>query len=658
MNKKHLICLGIALSTFTIQIQSQKNDPVLLKVNNTPITKSEFEYVYKKNNTDNSIEKKTLDEYLDLFIDFKLKVEEAKTLGIDTTVQFKREFNSYKDQLIAPNLVDSVTEYDYAKKIYDKQGENIEVSHILIKFEKDKMLPADTLEIYNKALQIRNRLVGKNPEAFEKVAKEVSSDPSAQQSERAGYLGWATALMFVQPFENAMYSLNVNEISMPVRSQFGYHIIKVHNRRPDPGRVNVAHIMFGFSQPNPPKEEVDSLSALAGSVYNKLKAGEDYATLCLEYSADKQSAAKGGELGLFGMSVGLPTEFKDASFALKNKGDISSPIKTSYGFHILKLIDRQDRASWDESKKMVASTIKRNDGNTLTKLETEKLCKDLNYKKNDTAFAELKTLANSLFPSDTLYQEKIAGNNETLFTIGSEIYSMNSFAEFLADRSTQTAKVSVDDLDNLYQTYLSSILKNDQKDYFVENNSDIKNLVNEYHDGILLFDVMNKEVWEKAAQDSIGLQSYFNKNKAKYNWDAPKYKGILVHCKDEAAQKRAQNVLKKYKKTDDWAEALKAEFSSDSIKVIRFERGVWAKGENSYVDYLVFNKKKGDKPEEKAEFPLFFVEGKTIKQAENYTDVKGLVVSDYQTELEKNWVKSLRDKYSVEVTKAVLETIK
>lgn len=543
--------------------------------------------------------------------------------------------------------------------IYGRQKENIEVSHILLRFEKDKMLPADTLELYNKTLAIRNRLVGKKAEAFEKVAKEVSQDPSAQTSERAGYLGWTSTMMFVQPFEDAMYSLAANEISQPVRSQFGYHLIKVHTRRPDPGKVNVAHIMFGFSKQSPSEEEVDSLKTLANTIYQQIKGGQDYTTLCQEFSTDKQSAAKGGELGYFGITAGLPKEFKDASFALQNINDISEPIKTAYGFHILKLIGKKGEDTWDEAKANILNGIKRSDKQaTLSKLETSQLAKTLGTKENNNSYNELNTLANTVFPTDSVFLDQIRNNQKVLFSINNNNYTIQNFEQYIEQNPRQTSNVSTDALQNAYYAYLSSILGDKQKEVLLRDNAELRNLSQEYYDGILLFDIMNREVWEKAATDTLGLENYFKTHKEKYQWSQPKFKGLVVHCKDQVAVDRAKKAIKKVKNQSEWANALKSEFSADTVQVVRFERGLWQKGENVYVDYEINNKKKGEKPESKEKFPLFFVVGKNIKAPEDYTDVKGLVVSDYQDQLEKDWISSLRKKYSVEVDQAVLNTIK
>ncbi|NDW08173.1 peptidylprolyl isomerase [Dysgonomonas sp. 520] len=660
MNKKHLTFIIFILTTVSILAQS-KNDAILMKINGTPVTKSEFEYVYNKNNSENAIERKSLNEYVDLFVDFKLKTEEAKTMGIDTSRQFLREYNSYRDQLILPYLKDTVTEESFGKSLYDRYKENIEVGHILIKFSKQQLFPADTLEAYNEAMAVRARLIGKKAEAFEAVAKEVSADTYSLKGDRPGYMGWATTMMFVKEFEDAMYNLKSGEISMPVRTAFGYHLIKVYNRRLDPGQMKIAHIMFGFSSAEPAKEEMDSLSTLANSVYNRILKGEDYETLCKEYSVDRQSAEKGGEMGWMTIEVRLPSEFKDACVALTKVGDITKPIRTDFGFHIIKLLDKKDRMPWNEAKSNIMGQILRSDRQLdLNRLKKEKLEKQILTKSNAGMLSQLSTLADTVFPTDSLFIADLSTKTGEIVAVNNVSHSVEEFGKYIEKNSQAAAsKMSTDGLSNLYNGFVYSLLQEEQKNELVKNNPEIKNLAQEYYDGILLFDVMNKEVWEKAANDTTGLENYFSANKSKYQWGAPKFKGAVIHYKDDATLKRVKDALKKNKVThSNIGSILKETFANDSIQPIRLERGIWAKGENTFVDYEIFNKKAGEKPTPNEKFPLFYVQGKTIKAPEEYTDVKGLVVSDYQDMLEKKWLQSLREKYPVDIDKSVLSTIK
>lgn len=650
--KKNLLFL-FAASLSILGISAQNQNSVLMKINNHPITKSEFEYLYNKNKT---AAQQSLDEYLNLFINYKLKVEEAISLKYDTVSSFKKEFESYKNQITQPYLVDTISELSVAKKIYDRLGENIEVSHILIRFPQGNLLPKDTLSTYEKALAIRAKLSGKKPMSFEAAAKEYSEDPSAKQSERAGYLGWATAMAFVSPFEDAMYATKVNEVSMPIRTIFGYHLIKVHNKKADAGKVKVAHIMFGFPKRNSTAAEKDSVRQIAENVYNKLSKGESYAELCKLYSTDKVSAANGGTLGWVRTGMGLPAEFLDAAFALKDTGDITKPMTTDYGYHIIKLEGRAPRDSWSEAKPQILGQIKRSDlVDKINKDEIENLRKDLKYTLNKETYDYLQALANSSFPTDSAFLAEMKAHNKQLFTVNSKDYDLNEFGKYLASGSTQS-NISTDLIDKAVNNAALAELKNAYASTLADKYPDYGNLLKEYYDGILLFNVMNDLVWEKAANDTVGLTNYFDKNKTKYKWDSQHYKGYIVYCKDEATYKAAQKQVKKCKKGVNLNDFLKKSFNNDSVTVVVAKKGIWGKGDNKFVDAFVFNV--AEKPEPIKDYPYYFVTGKLLSAPEEYLDVKGLVISDLQEQTEKEWLIKLREKYPVEIDQAVFKTIK
>jgi len=653
MNKTFLLFLSIFAVLSNVHAQS--NDPVLMKINDRKVTKSEFEYLYNKNNT--SVQQ-SLDEYLKLFVDYKLKVEEALDQKLDTVPSFIREFSGYKNQISQPYLIDTISEQTIARGIYDKMGESVETSHILIRLPEGKILPKDTLAAYEKALSIRNMLAGKKAKSFEDLATEFSEDPYAKQSERPGYLGWASAGMFVTPFEDAMFATKTNEVSMPVRSMFGYHLIKVHNRRPNAGKVNVSHIMFGFPSREPSAQQADSVKAVAQVVYDKLKAGGNYEELCTEYSSDKQSASRGGNMGWINEFTRLPKSFLDASYALKNTGDVTDLVKTDFGYHIIKLDGKADRDSWEDSKKQLVGQIKNSDmTNKLNILKVERIGKELDFKPNKDVYTELRVLANDYIPTDSVFIEKTANNNKVLFTANDKSFTVADFSKFVAKQPNNRTPLSTELLDVLLVNYELSVLAENEVNSLEAKHPDYRNLLREYHDGILLFNVMNAEVWEKTANDNEGLKAFFDKNRAKYNtWTAPKYKGYIIYTKDENTLKSAKKLANKNKKADDLGQILKTAFNNDSTTLVSIKKGLWAKGENKFIDSEIF--KGTEKPEPLTNFPHFFVIGKTISAPEEYTDVKGQVISDLQEVREKEWMESLRAKYPVEINESVLKTIK
>lgn len=650
MNKK-LFFTFISLLAFS-GIKAYGQESVLMKINDRPVTKAEFEYLYHKNNT--SVQQ-SVDDYLKLFIDYKLKVEEAMNQGLDKNNEFLTEYNTYKNQITQPYLLDTISEQVIAKKEYDRLGENLEVSHILLRFPQKGLLPKDTLEVYQKALEIREKLIGKKPQSFEEVAKEYSEDPSAKTAERAGYLGWATALAFVSPFEDAMYAMQPGEISMPVRSMFGYHIIKLHNKKPDAGKVKVAHIMFAYPQRDATTAQKDSVKKVAENVYNKLTAGGNYADLCKEYSSDQSSAERGGSLGWVRIGYGLPSEFMDASYALKDTGDISKPITTAFGYHIIKLEDKAPRDSWEESKAQIVNQVKRGDLLEKVKdLEMQKYARANSYKINKDSRDLIISLANNYLPNDSVYLSTLSAYDKELLSVRDQKYTVGDFAKYLPTANNRY-NVSTDFVSKAIDGFIYDKLKEAYIGSLEDRYPDYKNLLKEYHDGILLFNVMNQQVWENASNDTVGLMDYFKKNKSKYKWDSPRYKGHIVFCKDEATKAAAEKLAKKYKK-EDLNNYLKSQLNNDSVSVVFARKGVWAKGDNKFVDVAAF--KSTESPEPMKDYPFYFITGKTISAPEEYLDVKGLVVSDLQEQKEKEWIEALRKKYPVEINETVLKSIK
>lgn len=653
MKKKRLAIAAIA-SLFLLGTNAQNQDPVLMKINNRPVKKSEFEYLYHKNN---AAINQSIDEYLNLFVDYKLKVEEALNHRLDTTKSFVKEYESYKRQVILPYLTDTVSDLPVAKKIYDRMGENFEVSHILVAFPREVLLPKDTMEYYNKALAIREKLVGKNAMDFEKAAKEFSEDPSVAEASRPGYMGWTTSLMFVAPFENGMYATKAGEISMPVRSSFGYHLIKVHNRRPDPGKVEASHIMFAFPQRNPNQQQIDSVKTIAQNVYNKLLSGGNYAELCKEYSSDKRSAEQAGNLGWLRTGIGLPPEFMDAAFALQDTNTVTAPVKTNFGYHIIKIQGKEPRDSWEQMKTQITRHINSSDwADNVNREKIKNLASKVKYQLNQPSYADLISWANSYSPMDSLFLNKIENNNNLLLTVGDQKYTQKDFAEFLKRNANYKYNLSTDIVKSGVENFTYTKLREGYSDAVVTIYPELANLLQEYHDGILLFNIMNEEVWEKAANDTIGLTNYFERNKSKYKWDAPRYKGYIVYCKDEATLKEADKLAKRIKKGENLNTYLKESLNNDSVSVVFARRGVWAKGDNKFIDEQVF--KTAEKPEPLKDYPYYFVTGSLISAPAEYTDVKGLVISDLQEQKEKEWLSQLKNKYKVEIDPKVLQSLK
>ena len=464
-----------AIPSLMAVAQSQNDDPVVMTVNGQPVLRSEFEYSYNKNNSEGVIDKKTVLEYVDLFINYKLKVCAALDAKYDTLTSFKQEFAQYRDQQVKPSLVTDADMLAEAHSIYDRTVESI------------------------------------GPE----------------------------------------------------------------------GLIKTAHILLRLNQQASDAERQAARQRI-DSVYNALKKGADFAELAQKVSQDPGSARQGGELPFVSRGQ-LIKEYEDAAFALKD-GEMSGVVESPYGYHIILMKEHKDFEPFEYHKESILK-----------------------------------------------YMEQ------------------RGIREQLADRK-------VDSLVKQSEGKLTrETLMQQEADKLSANDNEMKYLIQEYHDGLLLYEISNQLVWDKAAKDDAGLAQYFKKNKKKYNWDKPHFKGIAYHVKEQADVEGVKNCVKKLK-FGQWAEALRQTFNGDSIIRIRVEKGIFRQGDNALVDSAVF--KKDTTVTKLKDYPIDAVYGKILKNGpEDYTDVRGLVVTDYQDMLEREWVANLRRKYTYSVNTEVLNTV-
>ncbi|HQB28496.1 MAG TPA: peptidylprolyl isomerase [Paludibacter sp.] len=638
--------LFVSLSVLLFSVSLVAKDPVLMTINGNPVSKSEFEYIYNKNNSNNVLDKKTLEEYVDLFVNFKLKVEEAKSQGIDTTKSFIDELRGYRDQLTKPYLTDAKAEEDVLKEAYERLKEDVEVSHILIRVDQYAD-PEDTLVAWNKIQEISKRL---QHEDFSAVAKEVSEDQSA--SYNGGYVGWITGFRTVYPFETMAFNTPVGTISSPVRTVIGYHLIKVSNRRNSPGEVLVSHIMKFTSEGDnalneQAKHQIDSLCQL-------VKEGADFGQLASANSDDRGSAVKNGELPWFGTGRMVP-EFEQAAFALQNKGDISEPIQSAYGWHIIKLIDTKPIPSFEAKKSEIERLIKRDErAQAGSKAFIEKLKKDYKLKfAKGTAKDDFCTLLQDRTLADSAFLAEASSLKKPMFSFAKKTYKQNDFLSYLKENSSTEKSSAKDIIDEKLNEFIEKELLAYEDSQLEKKYDDFRLLMNEYHDGILLFEVSNEEVWEKASKDTAGLAAFFKKNKENYTWDKPHFKGRVVQCKNEEALQAAKHIIASQPQ-DSIDKQLR--FLNDSVVNIKIDKGLYVQGDNKFVDHYIFAST--DEFEPDAKFPYVEVAGKMLNDTpEEYTDVRGLVTADYQEYLEKEWIVHLRNKYPVKINQKVLKKI-
>lgn len=629
-----------------------KTDPVLMTIGTTKVTVSEFENVFHKNNTkDGASDTKSLNDYVDLFVNFKLKVKEAEELGLDTAKSFKEELGGYRKQLAQPYLTDKDVNEKLLKETYERMQEDVHASHILVKVA-ETALPKDTLEAYNKIMKIRARIL--KGEDFNKVAaeKSISDDPSAKDN--GGDLGFFTSLQMVYTFETAAYKTKVGEISMPIRTRYGYHIIKVTERRKAQGEVMASHIMV---KTTPTMTKEDSLNAYTKitEIYNKLKAGSKFEDLAAEFSDDKSTAKKGGELPWFGTGK-MPLEFEKVAFAMNNKGEYSMPMRTKYGWHIVKLIDKRGLASFEDMKNELKAKVTKDSraqagrASLIAKVKAE-----YKFKENPKMVDEFVKVMDTLLFEGRWDVAKAAALKKPMFNFNDKVYTQADFASYIASHQSKRPKTDVIIvLNQFYKQFVEESAVAFEEARLDQKYPEFKALMQEYRDGILLFELTDQKVWSKAVKDSVGSKAFYEKNKTNYMWDE-RAEASVYSCGSDKVAAQVRGLMKKKKTEKD----ILAVVNKDSQLNLQVETRVFNKGENEFVDKNWNPGTSADIKSEKDKKTVIVVTTKLLKpEPKSYVDSKGMVTADYQNYLEKEWIASLKAKYPVTIDKAVLATIK
>lgn len=535
-----IVSLSIAGCTSSKTAQNKK-EPVIETIGNKPVYTSEFEYVYNKNNgtAENAYTRASVTEYLDLYTNFRLKVMEAESRGMDTTTAFKRELEGYKQQLAQPYLTEKSVTDQLVKEAYNRMQKEVNASHILITLPHDAE-PKDTLAAYNQIMALRERIL--KGEDFGAVAAETSQDPSARENQ--GNLGYFTALQMVYPFEDAAYNTPAGQISMPVRTRFGYHIIKVHQVRPAQGEVKVAHIMVRANAGIPQADSVAAKQKI-DEIYRKLTVQkEDWNKLVSQFSDDNGSVSNGGELPWFGTGRMIPS-FEEAAFGLKNKNDISKPIHTPYGWHIIKMIDRRGLPPYEDMEQSLRNKVAKDSRSELNKTAFLKRIKAENkFTEMKPAKEYIMTRADSsLVQGRFSYNENDKSLQLPLFTIQNQKYTVKNFFDYIKNNGGAKPGVTPAHYMQLfYDKFVETSLIDYEKANLESKYQDYRMLVKEYRDGILLFQLMDEKVWSKAIEDTTGLKVFFEQNKEKYKWDT-RAEATIISAANKDVLAKAQQQL-------------------------------------------------------------------------------------------------------------------
>ena len=645
-------------SLLTAQSYTKKT---LITIGDKQISAREFMDTYEKNNVKTDvIDKKNIDEYLDLYIDFKLKVTEAENLKMDTMPSFVKELKNYREQLAKPYFSnDDITE-ELVREAYERMQYDVNATHILIKCDA-KALPVDTLAAYNKAMSVRERIL--KGEDFGTVAMEMSEDPSARDmaeipgvrkayTGNRGELGYFTAFDMVYPFETGVYTTEVGEVSMPIRSDFGYHVIKVNSKTPALGLVRAAHI-FLAADPNDPNKADSILRNKAYNIYNELMKDEmQWSDFVKRYSEDRGTVANNGVLSTFRVNQIVP-EFITAVKGLE-PGKISEPVKTSFGYHIIRLVMTTPPSDFETEKTRLEERVERDmRGKISEEIAMKRVMKENNFKENTKVKDEYIATIDSTLAMGMYQPESI--EDKVLFTIGKESCKLEEFVDYIVGHQRRQGFLSSSAYAyELYDAFLQEKVFAYEDACLESKYPEFKTLVQEYHDGILLFSLMEEQVWNKAVEDTTGLKDYYERNKHLYMWN-DRVKAIVVTSNNKDNVEEITSFLS----GDVTADSLRAYLKGNGIQASA-RASFYQKGDNVNIDAMEWNEGSLSIFESVVDNTTQIIKIIEVRPAEpkSFKEARGLITSGYQNELETLWLQQLKEKYPVEVNQKLLKKVR
>jgi peptidyl-prolyl cis-trans isomerase SurA len=636
------------------QFSFAQKEPIVMTINDKAVTQSEFLQIYTKNNPNPSFDKDSLDRYMELFQVFKLKVAEAEALGYDTLPRLQKELEGYKKQLALPYLIDSVQNQAMVQEAYNRTANEVRCSHILIKLDPNAS-PQDTLAAYNRLLGLKARI--EKGEDFAAVAKSKlgSEDPSVVNN--GGDLGYFTAFQMVYPFEDKAYTTPVGSVSDPFRTRFGYHILKVTDKRPARGTIKVAHLMISTGR-EASVEARQNAEKKINEIYDSLLTGASWEKMVSAYSDDANSTKKGGELPAFGSGTSqrMVLEFEDAAFSLKDVGAFSKPVKTQYGYHIIKLLEWSPVRSFESMRRELQAKVNKDERSKITQDSfVQNLKKQYNYSyKGAKSLAWFETQIDSTFFMGKWKASELK-SNKTLFVLGGQKFKQQDFAVYM-EKNFRTVRKDIPTVvvKQLYTQWEKNQILAYEEALLPTKYPAYKALLQEYHDGIILYEIMQDQVWNKAVKDTTGLRMFFMENRSKYMW-SDRLDATVYECKDEHIAVQVYGMLVSADSVSS-KEVLEV-INKDSELNLKVRMNKFELAQTPYLKNRNFTKGLN---------PVYSQDGKwyVVKVSEvlapgpkAYNEAKGLATSDYQAYLEKKWLEALRLKHKIVINEDVLYQI-
>jgi peptidyl-prolyl cis-trans isomerase SurA len=628
-------------------------DEVVMELNDTKVTKSEFLQIYLKNNDNPKFDKASIDEYMELFKKFKLKVAEAEALGYDTVPKLKRELEGYRKQLALPYLIDSTENRAMVTQSYERLKTEVRASHILLRLKPTASVK-DTLKAYTRLIELRKRII--NGEDFELVAQSKNSSEDPSVATNGGDLGFFTAFQMLYPFEERAYTTAVGKTSMPFRTKYGYHILKVTDKRQARGTTKCAHLMVS-SPLESSIEETASAEKKIAEIYALLQdslTDEKWKNYVAKYSDDPSSNRKGGELPVFGSGTSqrMVPVFEDAAFSIKADGAISKPVKTDYGYHIIRRIEWNDLKPFEKMEKELQKRVNKDERSKKTQdVFVSKLKTKYGFVQGELQYKDwfVENLDSSFFignwTADSLKVDQV------MFSIGTKSYRQMEFSKFLRKSFRNgRGKDFKTIVDTKYKEWVKQGVLAYEESMLDSKYPEYKALVQEYHDGIILYEIMSDKVWNKAVKDTTGLKSYYDIQKTKYMWPDRIDATVYICASSDVSDK----VFKMLKKKKNNSRVILEEVNEDSELNLDVKMNKYIQSSTGFLKGKSFVKGRNEGYEFENKFYVIFVNEMLSEMPKELSEIKGAVISDYQNHLESFWMKELVEKYPITIYDEVL----
>lgn len=645
-----------SILTFTLLIVSYHfcyaqnlDEKILMTVAGREVEAGEFIRMYNKSLDPES--GTNLDDYLEQFVAFKLKVADAIDKGYDTARVYREELNGYRNQLAQNYLTDPGIKENLIRKAYQRSLTEVKASHILVSCPPDAS-PEDTLEAYKKAAGIRERII--KGENFEQVAKSTSDDRSVVTN--GGNLGYFTVFQMITPFEEAAYTLKAGNLSMPVRSSFGYHIIKVSDSRPSRGKIRVAHIMKA-APPGSDEQKIREAEKEINEIYTLLNNGASFRKMAADHSDHRESAVNGGELNWFGTGE-IISDFSEAAFSIQDTGQYTKPVRTVNGFHIIKLLDRRPHGSFEETRSFLESRLNQSNLISLGKKSfIDRLKKEYNLRINPALHSWFVNNTDTLIIRGISKYDRKKMPAGDIYTFADRNFTAGEFADYLENRGY---RIITDSPEQYINKSIESIVSNELIKYedsvLEQKYPDFRYLMKEFHDGILLFEISSEKVWNRVQKDSSGIHAYYERNKHSYMTDE-NIEAKIYTLNEPGGKKRLTSSYRKYSRKADTDRRLLEKFNGSEDTLLTIKEGRWFRGEDPDIDKIKWIT--GVQKFSKNGMPSLI---RILKVNEPeplpFNEVQSEIISGYQEWLTGEWIKQLKDKYTVKIDDQVFNEVK